>query len=82
MNENKTNINWLISIYPTLSKNTYKQGFARFKILHFFIKRIKVLCKNNNKRSKILYQIKVGIFSQRLVKIYRKHVRVFLKIVV
>ena len=24
MNENKTNINWLISIYPTLSKNAYK----------------------------------------------------------
>ena len=24
MNENKTNINWLVSIYPTLSKNTYK----------------------------------------------------------
>ena len=26
MNENNTNINWLISIYPTLSKNTYKTG--------------------------------------------------------
>ena len=24
MNENKTNINWLVSFYPTLSKNTYK----------------------------------------------------------
>ncbi len=24
MNENKTNINWLVSIYQTLSKNTYK----------------------------------------------------------
>ena len=25
-NFQKTNINWLISIYPTLSKNTYKTG--------------------------------------------------------
>ena len=24
MNENKTNINWLVSIYPTLSKKAYK----------------------------------------------------------
>ena len=24
MNENKTNINWLVSFYPTLSKYAYK----------------------------------------------------------
>ena len=24
MNENKTNINWLVLIYPTLSKNAYE----------------------------------------------------------
>jgi len=38
MNENKANINWLITIYPTLSKNTYKTKNVRFKILLFLLK--------------------------------------------
>ena len=29
MNENKTNINWLVLIYPTLSKNTYKTSICK-----------------------------------------------------
>ena len=29
MNENKTNINWLVSIYPTFSKDTYKTRICK-----------------------------------------------------
>ena len=29
MNGNKTNINWSLSIYPTLSKNTYKTSICK-----------------------------------------------------
>ena len=68
MNENKTNINWLVLIYQQhFLEILIKQGFARFKILHFYIKRIKILCKNNNKWSKITYQMWGGISSQHFI---------------
>ena len=35
MNENKTNINWLVSIYPILSKN-YKTRECKIYDLAFF----------------------------------------------
>ena len=29
MNENKTNINWLITLFATLPRNTYKISFCK-----------------------------------------------------
>ena len=71
MNENKTNINWLISIYPTLSK----KGNARFKILHFFIKRIKII-----KNVKNIISNKVWYFQPTLYLVFIENMFVFYKI--
>ena len=41
MIENKTNINWLVSIYPTLSKKIYKTRICEVYDLAFFNLQIK-----------------------------------------
>lgn len=64
MIENKTNINWLVSIYPTLSKKIYKTRICEVYDLAFFNLQIKKQDKNDGKTSKTLYQIGVGIYGQ------------------
>ena len=68
MNENKTNINWLVSIYPTLSKKAYKIRLCEIWDLTFFIKKTNILCKNGKKWSKKPHQIRGGISSQHFTK--------------
>ena len=38
MNENKTNINWLITIYPRIKENSYKKGSRELTSCMFHIK--------------------------------------------
>lgn len=40
MNENKTNINWLIKIYPRTEEISDKIRIVRYKILHVLYKNI------------------------------------------
>ena len=40
MNDNKTNINWLITIYLRIRENSDKIRVVRYKILHVLYKNI------------------------------------------
>ena len=61
MNEIKININCLITLFATLSKNAYKTRICEIWDLTFFIKKTNILCKNGKKWSKMPHQIR-GVF--------------------